>query len=141
MMKHAEKIDAIKKGRPLRVADYIFFVVLAVAIAVGSYFIYFPPVATPDTAVVAVYKDGEKLDDEYSLFTNGEFTIDNGALTLVIENGAAFVKNSQCGDRRCHRTRITRPNQKIVCLPQSLVIRIERGEKKLSDDDGIHFYA
>ena len=132
-MKNTEKIEAIKNGKPVRAADFVFFGILAAAILIGCYFVYWAPAPSLGGAVAVVQQDGVKTG-EFPLAENAEYIIGGGALTLVIEDGACYVKNPDCPDKICERTRINRVNQRIVCVPQKIVIRIA-GESE------IHFYT
>jgi len=132
-MKNADKIEAIKSGKPIRTADFVFFAVLAAAILAGCYFMYWSPPKTPAESVAVRYNDGKT--QTFDLHTDATHILADGALTLVIQDKACFVTDSKCPDRVCeHMGKINRVNQKIVCLPQGIVIRI-------SGESEIHFYS
>ena len=76
-------------------------------------------------SVVAVQVENQTVA-EYPLGVNGEFSLLGGKNTLVIENGAAYIKESRCPDHLCERQgRITDTNGRIVCLPHRLTIKIK----------------
>ena len=51
---------------------------------------------------------------------SGDYT-----LTLVIEDGKAFVSHADCPDRICVGTgRVSRPGQTIVCLPAKVTVTV-----------------
>ena len=78
-----------------------------------------------DTAVVII--DG-KESARYPLDTDIEVVIEteNGTNTLVISGGKAFVKVADCPDGICSSHRpVSKQSETIVCLPHSLVIKIE----------------
>ena len=62
---------------------------------------------------------------EYPLDVDGEFVLLGGKNVLVIENGAAFVKESACPDHLCEKMgRISHVRERIVCLPHQLTVKI-----------------
>lgn len=62
---------------------------------------------------------------EYPLNVDGEFPLLGGKNTLVIENGEAYIKDSQCPDHICERTgRISKVRERIVCLPHRLTVKV-----------------
>ena len=78
----------------------------------------------PKKAVISV---GNK-ETEYSLSEDKTVEIENGGikLTVVIENGAVYVKSSDCHDAICVDTgKINKTGQVIVCAPAMVAIRIE----------------
>jgi hypothetical protein len=61
----------------------------------------------------------------YSLFKNGEYELNGGTNTLVIENGVAYMDYSSCPDHVCERKgKIRYAGQTIVCLPNKLTVTI-----------------
>ncbi len=73
---------------------------------------------------VAVLVDNETVA-EYPLAVNGEFALLGGKNVLVIENGEAFIKESQCPDHLCQRQgKILREGERIVCAPHHLTVKI-----------------
>ncbi len=75
------------------------------------------------TAVVSV--DGKKVA-EYSLAIDGVYYLNDGTNVLVIENGAAYVREATCpGYQDCvERGKISYVGESIVCLPNKLIIEI-----------------
>lgn len=64
----------------------------------------------------------------YSLDKNGEYEIktENGKNTLVISDGAAYFKDSDCPDKTCQRMgKISKAGETIVCLPHKVVAEVE----------------
>ena len=83
--------------------------------------------------VTVSVRGGETV--EYSLSENGEYTLLNGQVILVIENGEAYIEYADCPDRVCVRTgRISRVGESIICLPNKLSITVT-GEKSEDDPD------
>lgn len=79
--------------------------------------------------VVVSGAEGELLRETLNQeFTTTLTTEDGGYNTLVIENGAVYVSDADCGDQTCIRTgRISREGEQIVCLPHKLIIEIVGG--------------
>jgi hypothetical protein len=62
---------------------------------------------------------------EYPLSVDGEFSLLGGKNVLVIEGGAAYIKESLCPDHLCERQgRISHGGGRIVCLPHHLTVKI-----------------
>ena len=76
-------------------------------------------------AAVVVEIDGQTVAT-YSLYQNGEYSLNGGTNVLVIENGQAYVNYSNCPDHTCEKTgKIQYVGQTIVCLPNLLTITIK----------------
>lgn len=77
--------------------------------------------------LVNVYVDG-RLTGEYVLSDDNTINIQGykgGMNTLVIKDGAAFMKEADCPDKLCiHQGRISREGMELVCLPNRVVVRI-----------------
>lgn len=81
-----------------------------------------------DGSYVRITAAGERYG-EYSLKENREIFVQNGEWTntVVIENGAVFVREANCPDRYCVlHAKITGLADPIVCLPHKLVVEIVR---------------
>lgn len=73
---------------------------------------------------VAVIVDNVTIA-EYPLSADGEHLLLGGKNTLVIEDGEAYMRESQCPDHLCERYgRISRSGERIVCLPHHLTVKI-----------------
>lgn len=69
----------------------------------------------------------------YSLSIDGEYSLNGGTNILVIEGGAAYLKDANCPDKTCVKTgKIHYVNQSIICLPNEISITV-RG----NSDDGV----
>ena len=65
-----------------------------------------------------------------------EFLDIYGNNTLVISDKKAYVKDSDCRDKICEKmNKISKNGEMIICLPNSLFIRIT--DKKGGEYDGI----
>ena len=120
-MNRSEKIDTIRRGKPLRIADIAVLIILVVLTGFALYFIYFK---AEKGAEVIVSVRGEPWGQPISLLKNRTEDID-GKLTLVIKDGSCYVTDSKCPDHVCvHMGKISRVNQYIVCAPEKIIIRI-----------------
>lgn len=73
---------------------------------------------------VAVIVDNETVAT-YSLLADGEYPLLDGKNLLVIEEGAAYIGESECPDHLCERMgRIRKSGARIVCLPHHLTVKI-----------------
>ncbi len=64
----------------------------------------------------------------YPLNKNGEYKIktQGGENTLIIEDGHACFKNSDCPDKTCEKMgKISKAGDSIVCLPHRVVAEVE----------------
>ncbi|MDD6213585.1 MAG: NusG domain II-containing protein [Firmicutes bacterium] len=54
----------------------------------------------------------------------------NGTNIAVIENGEIYMKSSTCPDKICiHQGKIHDSSKSIVCLPNGVVIRVEKSSE------------
>ena len=80
-------------------------------------------------ARVAVSVDGERVA-EYPLSESGEYIINGGTNILVIEDGKAYLRYSDCPDKTCmlghsiFGKKIFYVGERIVCLPNRVMIEI-----------------
>lgn len=78
-------------------------------------------------AVVRV--NGEEIA-RYSLTDNGEYPLNGGTNTLVIQDGQAWLCDANCPDKLCVKQgKIKYDNQCITCLPNKLTVTLEGAEK------------
>ena len=103
---------------------------LGVLLTVGIYRL------SENGSAVHVTVDG-RLYGTYSLSEPQEIPIElNGRIAniVVIEDGAAYMKDADCPDKLCmHQGAISRDGQTIVCLPHKLVVEVIGGEKEEYD--------
>lgn len=101
---------------------------LAVAVLVLVAWLVFPRLSGVQ---VAVTRSGVELG-RYALDTPGRVHVQgaNGfSLTLVIEDGAAWVEGSTCPDLICqHHAPISKKGEAIICLPGQVSVTVEGGE-------------
>jgi hypothetical protein len=78
--------------------------------------------------VAEVSVNGVKVA-EYQLSVDGVYYLNGGTNVLVIENGEAYMREADCPDKfsknGCVNTgRISYVGQKIVCLPNKIIVEI-----------------
>ena len=62
---------------------------------------------------------------KYSLAVDGVYPLNNGTNVLVIQNGEAYMSESNCPDHVCENTgRVKYVGQTIICLPNRLTVKI-----------------
>ena len=89
-----------------------------------------------DGACAVVLIDGEEAA-RYPLSKNGSFPLNGGTNTLVIEDGYAWMTDSDCPDKICeHMGKIHLNGQLIVCLPNGVIVTVEGG-----DDGGVDIFG
>ncbi len=79
--------------------------------------------------VVNVTVDGKKVAI-FALDTDVEYLIssaDGGENLLIIKDGKAFISEANCPDKICVRTGCAEELKPITCLPNKVVITIEKG--------------
>lgn len=91
-------------------------------------------------STVRVSIDGETVA-EFSLYEDAEYSINGGTNILVIEDGEAYLRYSNCPDKTCvdgngvFGNRISYVGERIVCLPNRVMVEIVgRGEEILCSD-------
>lgn len=102
--------------------------------AFAAAFIYY--ISGNSGELVNVYVDG-RLTGEYLLSEDNNIIIqgyNGGVNTLVIKDGAAYMKEADCPDKLCiHQGRISREGMELVCMPNRVVVRISGKDKSEID--------
>ena len=101
----------------------IFCLIILVVI---SLVLYFGDNADGTKVVVKV---GGEIAAELPLSEPTEYEINTiyGTNTLVIENGAAFVREADCRDKICvNQGKINKYGESIICLPHKVIIEVAR---------------
>ena len=113
--------------------DCLFLAVLfalGIVLTVGIYCF------SENGSAITVTVDGQ-LYGTYTLSESREIPIElDGGISnvIVIEDGAAYMKDADCPDKLCMRQgAISRDGQTIVCLPHKLVVEVTGGEKEAYD--------
>lgn len=100
----------------IRPTDFII-VALIVAVAVASLFI----LAGGEGKYITVMQNGQVIKT-VSLNKNGVYTV--GAVTVTVEDGIAYVSDSDCEDKICMRTRLKYAGDCAICLPNKVSITV-----------------
>ena len=107
-------------------------IVISAILLAALLFVIFTLVLRKPGSVAVVEINGE-VAGEYSLSKDGVFVLNGGTNTLVIEDGEAYLIDSDCPDHTCERTgKIRYVGQTIVCLPNRLSVTVEG-----NSDDGV----
>ena len=73
---------------------------------------------------VRVEQDGRTVA-VYSLSRNGEYPLNGGTNILVIQDGAAYIREADCPDKTCVRAgRLTHVGESAVCLPNRVSVTV-----------------
>ena len=112
----------------------LIFTLIAVSLSVFLFTELFRD--TGEYVVVTV--DGERVA-KFSLFKDGEYTLNGGTNILVIEGGEAYMKHASCPDKTCVTIggKISRSGERIICLPNSLIVEVRGGEDILVSFGGL----
>lgn len=114
-----------KKRRLFAVGIIAFFLLLAGAL-------YLLTSSGEAGAYVLVCVDGRE-EARYLLSEDGEYALNGGTNTLIIEDGYAYLLDAKCPDKLCVKQgRIHYDGQCITCLPNKLTVTVMGGE-----DNGI----
>ena len=117
-----KKLDGKKK--------YRLDVIVIASILILSLLILLIVTLTKKEGFVAVVEVNGVTVGEYSLWKNGEYSLNGGTNVLVIENGVAYLNYSNCPDHTCEKTgKIKYVGQSIICLPNKVSITI-KGDTK-----------
>jgi len=77
-----------------------------------------------------VYKNNQLLQ---TIPLDKNAIINEGPLTVEVDNGAIRVKDADCPNQICvHEGWISKPGQSIVCLPNKIIVEIPNND---SDDE------
>lgn len=125
--------------------DVIFLFLLA-AVLVAAFAIFLWMNAGKSGGIIQITING-KLYGTYSLKKEQEIKIldKNGKVTniLRIRGGKAKMISADCPDGLCvHQSAISRANENIVCLPNRIVVTVERNaEENNTGSSGIDAIA
>ena len=111
-------------------------IVIAVILVISILTLLIVTMTKKEGSVAVVEINGVRVA-EYSLYLNGEYSLNGGTNVLVIENGEAYLNYSNCPDHTCERTgKIKYVGQRIICLPNKVSISI-----KGSTEGGVDFVS
>ncbi len=103
----------------------IFDLALVLCLLLFALVLFFVTRKTNDDGAFVRVTLGGEFVAEYSLFKDGEYTLNGGTNILLINNGKASVIYANCPDKTCKRTApISLVGERIVCLPNRIMIEI-----------------
>ena len=115
-------------GDKVKIADIIL--IASVLLVILSVFIIITLVRE-DGAMARVTVDGSVVA-EYSLSSDGEYSLGGGSNILVIENGYAYMKYASCPDGLCKsQGKVCHSGERIVCLPNRVMVEIIGADEEL----------
>ncbi len=128
--------DASKTKRLLLDGGLIAALLLLALLLYLSFGRSAPAPADAEGPAAVVLLNGEEAA-RYPLSVDGRFPLNGGTNTLVIEDGYAWMTDSQCPDKICeHMGKIHLNGQLIVCLPNGVIVTVEGG-----DDGGVDIFG
>ena len=66
--------------------------------------------------------------------TKVDIETEYGKTTVVVENGEVYIKETDCPNKLCLKSAISKAGQSIVCLPNRVSILIEGKTKETEAD-------
>lgn len=122
-MKQATNRDA--PSRNGRSYTHTWDILLVCGLLVISFVAFFiVQAASPVGTNVSVTVDGVTVTT-IPLSVDGEYILNGGTNTLVVQGGEAYLVDSHCPDHRCERGTISRRGETLTCLPNRLQVRVE----------------
>ncbi len=120
----------MEEKKPDGKKKYRLDIIVIASILILSLLILLVVTLTKKEGSVAVVEVNGVTVGEYSLWKNGEYSLNGGTNVLVIENGVAYLNYSSCPDHTCEKTgKIKYVGQSIICLPNKVSITI-KGDAK-----------
>lgn len=118
----------MEENTPLTKKKYRLDILIIGAILLVSLVLLLVMTLTQKEGSTVVVEIDGKTVATYSLYENGEYSLNGGTNVLVIENGVAYLNYSNCPDHTCEKTgKIQYVGQSIICLPNKVAITI-RGD-------------
>ena len=113
-----ERIINEIKTRPFKIWDIVLVLFL---IIVSLLPVLITASAQSEAKSVHISQNGQT--QVYSLYEDKRIEMDG--LTVIIEDGQAFVEDAQCTDKVCqHSGKIKNAGESIVCLPNGIIVKI-----------------
>ena len=98
-------------------------IVISSLLIVGVFFLFILNIFGASGTTVSVSIDGRHIAD-YSLYLDGEYEIGDGNV-LTVSDGAAYMSYADCPDKTCKNMgKISLVGEKIICLPNKVIIEI-----------------
>ncbi len=122
--------DFSHPSRKLTVSDGLIVGLLLLAAVISAFFTFSRDTGTTCTVRYGSHTETFSLADD-----RGIPVLSNGhSLTVVIENGAVSVTESDCPDGVCVNSgTISRAGQAIVCVPAQVTVRIDGSRSDNAD--------
>ena len=106
-------------------------ILIAVILVIALASLLFIELGKEEGARVEVVVGGRKIAT-YSLFDNGEYSLNGGTNILHIEDGVAWLVDANCPDKLCvHQGKISRTNELISCKPNKLTVTVYGAEESV----------
>ena len=94
--------------------------------------VFFAVRLTQRAGAFALVKVDGKTVMTLSLSDNGEYSVNGGTNTVVVEDGTAYMKDASCPDRLCvSQGKKHRSGERIICLPNRVEIEILAEEERI----------
>ena len=107
-------------------------IILVVSLLVISLSVFLIVRLTAEEGAVAVVSVDDVVIGEYPLSVDGEYSLNGGTNTLLIKDGKASVIYASCPDGLCvNQGRISMTGERIVCLPNKLMVEIRGAEEEI----------
>ena len=102
----------------------IDIIVVASLLIISLLILLFVNLTKEEGAYAEVTVDGNTTG-KYALAIDGTYSLNGGTNTLVIQNGEAYMRDSNCPDHICENTgKIRHVGQTIICLPNRITVTI-----------------
>lgn len=84
--------------------------------------------AREDGEYAVVYIGNEEVA-RYSLSQDGEYSLGGGTNIITVKDGAVYMTHADCPDKLCiNQGKIYLSGERIVCLPNRIMIEVEKAE-------------
>ena len=100
-------------------------ILIASILVIALTALLFVELGKEDGARVIIAVEGQEIAT-YSLFDNGDYSLNGGTNFLHIENGVAWLTDANCPDKLCvHQGKIDKTGEVITCLPNKLTVTVK----------------
>lgn len=115
-----DKFDKARKSRPFKKADIILYAVVVAFTVLAVALAYTKPGSAVEITIAG---------RTYTYPLNEDRVVDVGHLQVVIRDSKVWVTDADCPDKVCEHTgKISYENQTIVCIPNTITVRITGGD-------------
>ncbi len=101
-------------------------IVSALLLLAAALFVFHFAAPKPTGAVAKITVNNQTVKT-LPLSQNSTYTVetDDGYNVVVVENGRVFVREADCKNQICVKSRaISRPGESIVCLPHKMTVSV-----------------